>query len=100
MNFVEKEGFRLNQKFSYSWLTNKIGNVWDIMKHPCQEAHIKQLGMDLYSQDALSTYVGSSPVSNMFHTSNCALPYPDAIPSYPCADSYPGFSEEVDLDLG
>ena len=100
LNFVEKESFRINTRFTYSWLTNRIGNIWDILEHQCDKAHIKQTGVGVYSQSAFGNYASASAVSNVFHTKKCKLPFDGAIPSYPCADSYPGFSDEVDLDLG
>ena len=99
MDLVEKEGFRIKTKFSYSWLTNRIGNVWNIRDHPCQDAKTKQHGEDLYSADAFTNYAGAADVSKTFHTSDCMIPHVGAVPNYPCADSYPGFSDKIDLAL-
>ena len=89
----------MKTKFSYSWLTNRIGNIWDIIEHPCQDAATKQNGVDLYSVDAFANYAFAADVSQVFHTQGCLIPHVGAIPSYPCADSYPGFSDKIDLDL-
>ena len=99
IHLVEKEGFRINTKFSYSWLTNRIGNIWDIIEHPCQAAETKQNGGNSYSVDAFANYAFAAEVSQVFHTSGCKIPHVGAVSSYPCADSYPGFSDKIDLDL-
>ena len=99
MDLVEKEGFRMNIKFSYSWMTNRIGNIWNIREHPCKDAITKQYGEDVYSADAFTNYAGAVDISKTFHTSDCKIPHVGAVPSYPCADSYPGFSDKIDLDL-
>ena len=80
-------------------MTNRIGNIWDIIEHPCQDAKTKQHGEDLYSYDAFSVYAGAADVSQVFHTHGCKIPHLGAVPSYPCADSYPSFSDKVDLEL-
>ena len=81
-------------------MTNRIGNNWDIIKHPCQDANMKQNGQHIYSTDAFSNYVGAADISQTFHTQGCMIPYVGTLPNYPCADSYPGFSDELNLDIG
>ena len=99
LGFQYRKDYKLTvQKFTYSWLTNRMGTVWNIIKHPCADAFQRSRGSEFNHYQAVTTF--SLPnMDNMLHDTNCSSSYPSA-PIYPCAESYDGFdSASMNLDM-
>ena len=99
LGFQYRKDYKLTvQKFTYSWATNRMGTVWNIIKHPCADAFQNSRGSEFNHYPAVTTF--SLPnMDNMLHDTNCSSSYPSA-PIYPCAESYDGFdSGSMNLDM-
>ena len=99
LGFQYRKDYKLTvQKFTYSWLTNRMGTVWNIIKHPCADAYQNGRGSEFNHYPAAATF--SLPnINNILHDTNCSTSYPSA-PIYPCAESYNGFdSGSMNLDM-
>ena len=97
--FQYRKNYKLNvRKFTYSWLTNRLGTVWNIIKHPCADALLNATGVEFNTKTAATTF--SYPMmSSVLHDTNCSTATIRA-PKYPCAQSYDGFDpDSMNLDI-
>ena len=48
-NSCKKKEFKLNlRQFTYSWATNRLGTLWDIHKHPCEDTFLHVNGRKIH----------------------------------------------------
>ena len=96
-NSSQRENFALSlRKFTYSWVTNRFGTAWIIIKSPCEAAYQMVYGSPYNEWPAQRTFM-MPDADQFFHDSNCGGVIE---PLYPCADSYEGFnSTSMNLDM-
>ena len=94
LGFQYRKDYKLTvRKFTYSWATNRMGTVWNIIKPPCD------LSGPEFNYISASTTFSYPALSHMMHDTNCSSDYPST-PVYPCAESYDGFdSSSMNLDM-
>ena len=87
------------RKFTYSWLTNRYGTIWNVRKHPCGDAYFNVHGIDFNHRPAMFVF-GFPTIANILHDSNCSSFGMASEAVYPCADSYEGFDgNSMNLDM-
>ena len=96
-NSFQKENFALNlRRFTYSWITNRLGTAWNIIKNPCEAAYQTVYGSPSNEWPSMRSFI-MPDIDNFFHDSNCGGVNE---PLYPCADLYDGFnSTTMNLDM-
>ena len=57
LGFQYRKDYKLTvQKFTYSWATNRMGTVWNIIKHPCADAFQNSRGSEFNHYPAVTTF--------------------------------------------
>ena len=97
--FQYRKNYKLNvRKFTYTWLTNRLGTVWNIIKHPCADAVLNATGVEFNTKTAATTFLMPN-MNSIVHDTNCSFGTIPA-PIYPCAESYDGFDpDSMNLDI-
>ena len=100
LSFQYRKTYKLNvRKFTYTWLTNRYGTVWNIIKHPCADAVLNATGVEFNKKPAFPTTFSYPMMNSILHDTNCSMARLRA-PIYPCAKSYDGFDPDLmNLDI-